>query len=340
MVNRSSSIFISKAGSKCLLIAFAVLIAIVCGDPSAPAAASSSSTGKLVVSISPGASGDMFVEPNATVWIYLADLDYRHSHLIGRRYVSGDSRIPNPVVVPVNVGAYRIFLLKYEGNRGRVDGTFCYADVTVTSGSETDIHFPIAPGPSLDPSTGPHCGSHKRDWFAWEHVLLGRDGYAYSGMGDVRVQGDNSPDTFWLDVDKMVSKAQTEFCPKISGPLQEVYRQIVANPPSEPTVFVKGNALGYRRGLPGGLNNDHDMKSRNNLSNMELDADLIRLAVVEIKARCWHWFETIGSRPSGRNAELYDADKATVQSELARLDQLNGIAEILDRVAGEQRQQR
>lgn len=332
MSRRSSAVHVSNAGSKQLLIAIATVIAITCGGSPPSAAASWSSNGKLVVNISPRA----FIRANASIWIYLADLDYGHNHLIGRRRVAGNPPSIDRVVVNVASGNYGIFLLKKEGKYDSLKETSCYVKISVTSGSETEVDLPVASSSSCfrasefyDPGGLP---------FRWGDVLY--DHYNVQWVRASAAIPESGPDPFWIDLDKLVSEAERKYCPEISSALEKVHRQVVANRPSEPILFVKGTAIGPWR--PSWLQRSSLIANNDGaLHNMDFDADLVRLAVADVKARCWDWFLGSGSMgpPRGADADLYEQDKKAVQLNLAKLDQLNEIADILDQVAHEQGQQ-
>jgi hypothetical protein len=118
-------------------------------------------------------------------------------------------------------------------------------------------------------------------------------------------------------------------CFETAAPLETVYKRFLTSQPTEPKVFISGAAIGASR-APGRFLSPA-------LYDLELDADLVRIAVRDIKSRCWGWFGMrqgiYGEEPSGEDAKTYHADERIVQGSLAHINRLNKIADMLDAIA-------
>lgn len=327
--------FASRVCALQVLFASAIVIVSLCGAPSRPLAAFWSSNGKLVVDVSPGSS---FVEPNASIWLFLADRDYSHSRLIGRRKASGTGIAT--LTVDLAPGDYLLFLMKKESDRQSLMRSGCSVMINITAGSQTDVRLPVASSSSCNRASEYYNPGALPS--AWQTALeWGRFSYQASATA-MSAEPTPSPDPFWAELDRSVTAAQDRYCPDISTPLWKLHRQIDANPPTQPVVFVRGYAIGPLRSASGDfrfLAGITDGRTHGALRNMDLDADLVRFAVADVKARCWNWFASSAADhaeyapPRGGDAELYAQDKEAVQFEQTQLDRLNHIADVLDRIA-------
>jgi hypothetical protein len=284
-------------------------------------AASSAPNGTLVVDIAGRAQGHTFVDSSETVWVYVSGPDRAYKRLLGQRRFDFQSNTLKPIEVDLAAGDYVVTLLK-NNDLDQLVETSCPANVRVSSGSLTMLHFPLPPTASCP----------DEDPFYWREVLENPDyiSDAHAVMAEP-VDGPRPIDLHWQRLDRDVTEMKETGCPETAAPMEAIRQQVMSHRPTEPRVFINGYAIGKasRPFLPPAL------------LDMEFDADLIRLAVRDIKARCWNWFSSMregdyGEEPSGDDLNIYRADQEYVEVQLAHLDRLNVIADILAGVAQRQ----
>lgn len=303
------SLGVSRVG---MMIGF---VALAYGALATPSEAAEPQMGEFVVEISSRTADDStFIGPDESVWVYFYDRPRMdRGRLAGKIRVRGAPPVKlDPLVGKIPVGAYRVYLLKQSD-----DFTFahlgCGQEIEITARSRARISFPL-PYP---------CKVHLRYArnYGWnvprERVERDRaeliEGEHRSSLRIGAPQLITSP-PFGLTAAKIAQSYFTHTCPELSKGLWNVYRQVIANPPSRPTVYIAGPWDGSAEGL----------------SDMEFDARQIRILVTNLKRQCWGWLENVDFRPE--EAALAASIRTLVDQSVKELNELHRIADILERV--------
>jgi hypothetical protein len=274
-----------------------------------------------------------------SVWVWAQAPKESYWHLLGRRdFAAPSSQGAAPIVAALAPGTYHVRLLKgsYYGRgtfaflancvlwRGaKTNGVVERPVVTVAAGDEARLRFPHA----NDCGTADYWVTSRDELLERPLIIDGNGNRRHASFPvschDVPAAAEgpdpcgDAPDPYWLELYKLVRSYQAFTCPILSAPLREAYREVTTTPPSAPVVRIRATT-------------DEDLRLP--VGDAEADAPLVRRLIQNVKDLCWGWF------PLRRKAEAVDAPladqlKATVTAELAKLDRLERIADILDDVA-------